>query len=214
MFSGKNKCLSEIEVGAYIDGTLSPEKRDKVERHFVDCSKCWNEFIALQRVLTTKNQFDQEDAPEAVIRNVVNMFPQKEGLLDIVLKLAGGAVEVLKHSVDFSLMQPLPAAGIRSGKELSPGMVVLKRSFEEINVELNIEKMQDNLCSIRVLVDDPAAKEGKDIFRVELISRGRELFSSRIKQGEAVLEDVGTGLYKIKILKHSRSLGEISIKIK
>lgn len=213
MFSKKNKCLSEIEVGAYMDGTLSPEKREEVERHFVDCSRCWNEFIALQRILTKEKQFDQEDAPERVIMKVVNMFPQKRSILDIVLKLAGEAAEVIRHSADFSMVELLPATAVRGGKKLSPGTVVLKRSFDEINVELNIEKIQDNLCSIVVMVDDPAAEEGKDIFSVELISRERVLFSSRIKEGEAVLEDVSTGLYTIKILKRGRSLGEIAIKI-
>jgi hypothetical protein len=207
-----NQCISETELGAYIDGTLTEEKKNVIEKHFVHCSKCWNEFIAVRQVMTVKNG-PEEEVPERVIRSVVSMFPSKSSIFDIVLKLARDTVEVIQHSVDFSMPETVPAYALRGDKDTTPGMAVLKRSFDEITVELHIEKMQENLCNIRVAVEDLTSGDLLNTLRLELVSGGRELSSSRLEKGEAVLEDISTGLYTIKLLNYDRTFGEVAIKI-
>ncbi len=213
MFSGKKKCLSEFEIGSYIDGKLSSEKKDVIEKHFVECKKCWNEFISIQRVITAKAELDREEVAEGMIRKVVNMFPEKSSLFDIVLNLVSDAVKVIQLSTDFTQLTPIPAEAVRGEEDIFPRMVILKRSFEEINVELDIEKISEDLCNIRVSVDDLTSKGLMNTLRIALLSEGRELFSTLLENGKAVLEDVSAGKYIIKIHKSGKTFGEITLKI-
>jgi len=213
MFSGKKKCLSEFEIGAYIDGNLPEEKRDDIEKHFADCNKCWDEFVEIQRVITLKSGLDPEEVPAGMLRKVVNMFPEKTSIFDVVLQFVQDAVEVVQSSADFSLLTPVPVAGFRGSEDAAPKMVVLKRSFEEINVELDVEKISDDMCSIRIAVDELASKGLADTLRVDLLSNGRELYSALFENGEALLEDMSTGSYSIKIHKQGKTYGEIALKI-
>jgi hypothetical protein len=91
--------------------------------------------------------------------------------------------------------------------------VVLKKSFEDINVELDIEKVNDDLCSIRVAVDCLETEVLMDTLRVELVSGERELASNLLEGGETFLEDIGTGKYRIKIHRKGKVFGEIALKI-
>lgn len=213
MFSGKKKCLTEFELGAYIDGDLPSEKRESIENHFADCKKCWNEFLAVRQAISASSAPDAEEVPARMIKKVADMFPEKSSLFDIVLNFVSDAVRLVQCSADFTQLTLAPAGGFRGRGDTTAGMVVLKRSFEEINVELDMEKISDDLCNIGIYLDEGTPEELLNALRVDLLSEGRELFSGPLKNGEAMLEDVSAGKYTINIHKGEKIYGEISLKI-
>jgi hypothetical protein len=213
MRSDNKRCLSESEFGAYVEGSLSAVKKASINEHLVECQHCRQEFAAINSVIIQKDDMVEEDAPEYLIKKVVGMFPEKSGLFDIVLNLVRDSVRVVYCSHDIDMFMPLPAAGLRSGKAVRPEMIVLKKSFEDIDVELDVEKVAGSLCNIRVTIDDLKAKVLMNTLRVELISEDRELVSNLLEDGETILEDIGSGKYTIKIHKKGKIFGEIALKI-
>jgi hypothetical protein len=207
------KCLNEFEMGAYVENSLSPDMREEVENHFASCNQCWSEFIAVHRAMISERDVLTGEAPGHLIKEAVAMFPEKSRLSDIVLKLVRDSVDVVFHAHDITLFTPLPASGLRSGKSVRPEMVVLKKSFREMDVQLDIEKVSETICNIRVAVDKGTGKNVLKGLRAELVAAGRVLDSEPLEAGEMVLEDIGTGRYAIRISKKGKVVGEISLKL-
>ncbi|MBI5664007.1 MAG: hypothetical protein HZC49_02785 [Nitrospirae bacterium] len=207
------KCLSEAEIGAYLEGRLSSDGKESFEGHLVECKICRREFAAITRVIVRKDDF-AEEAPAHLIKNAINLFPEKNSVVDVIVNLIKDSIKVLYCSQDINIFTPTPVPALRGEKGPRPEMVILKKSFEDIDVELDIEKAAGSLCNIRVAVDDIRKKTLMNTVRVELLSEERELASDLLEDGEAVLEDVGLGSYTIKIHKKGKILGEIALKIK
>lgn len=213
MRTEKKKCFSEFDVGAYIEGSFSSDQQESFERHLSGCHECWSEFVAINRVIMNKDSVATEDVPDNMIEKASMMFPKKSSLLDIILNLVRGSVDVVHRSLDINIFSPLPAVGLRSRKTIRPEMIVLKKSFKDIDVQLDIEKVSETICNIRVSVD---TLKGRDLIRglrVELISKGRELISDLIEDGETVLEDISSGRYTINICRKRKILGQIALKL-
>jgi len=213
MKTDDKKCFSEFEMGAYIEGSLSPEMKEAFENHFASCDHCWSEFVELNRVIIKESDMLAGEVPEHLIKKAVRMFPEKSGLFDIVLKLVRDSVDVVYSAHDITAFTPLPVSGLRSGKIVRPEMIVLKKSFKDIDVQLDIEKVNENICNIRVSVDTLKNRDLIKGLRVELISEGRELVSVPVEGGETILEDIKTGRYAIKISRKWEIVGQISLKL-
>lgn len=213
MRTESRKCLSETEIGAYLEGRLSSSGKEAVDGHVAACNKCWKDFVAVSRVMNREDAAD-ENVPEYLIAKAVGMFPEKTSVFDLVLNLLKDCVKVLYCPPDINIFTPVAVPALRGKKAVSSEMIVLKKSFEDIEVELDIEKVAGSLCSIRVAVDDLNRKRSVNTIRIELISEGRELESSILEDGETVLEDIGLGKYTIRINKKGKTLGEIALKIK
>ena len=213
MNSENKKCLSEFELEAYLEGKLSSDRKESVNKHFNECGQCREEFNAINQIVIQGDDMAVEEVPEHIIKKAVGMFPEKSGLFDIILSLVRDTLEVVYYSDDINISTPSPATGLRGNTIASPEMIVLKKSFEDINVELDIEKLSGNMCNMRVTVDGLKEKIMRNTIRVELIYKGRELVSGLLEDGEAILEDISIGKYTIKICQKRKILGEIILKI-
>ena len=213
MRSYKKKCLSESELGAYIEGRLLPDKKESIDNHLVECNNCWEDFVSVNRAVIQQLPVI-DDVPEHLIRKVVERYPEKHSLFDIVIGFAGDVLKIDHFSAGFNMLSSLPAAAVRGSRNVPPGMVILKKSFEDMNVELDIEKVGANLCNIKVMIDDVKSEVLMNTLRVELVTGERELVSNLIEDGETILEDIASGKYTIKIHKNGKTLGEIALKIK
>ncbi|MBI5055717.1 MAG: zf-HC2 domain-containing protein [Nitrospirae bacterium] len=207
------KCLSDFEISAYIDGRLSPEERQSFEQALMECEDCRGNFGAIRSVILKKDDRNLEDVPEHIIRNAVNLFHDKNSLFDIILGLIKDSVRVIHCDENFDVLTPLPVGGLRAGRTESPKMIALKKSFEDIKIELDIEKTAGSLCNIGIHVAAIKDKSILNNLRIELISGGRELISTLLEDGKTTLEDITTGKYTIRLHKNMNVLGEISLKI-
>ena len=207
------QCLSEYQMGAYMEGNLSPDMKEAAENHFASCSQCWSEFLAMNRVILKESDGTEREVPGHLVKSAVALFPEKSGLFDVVLKLLRDTVDVVQCAHDVTLFTPLPVSGLRSGKLVRPEMVVLKKAFKNMDVQLDVEKVSETLCNIRIAVDTGKQKDLLKCLRAELIAEGRVLDSEPLEAGEMVLEDIGTGRYTIKIMRKGKMVGQISLKL-
>ena len=213
MHKQDKKCLTETELAAYVDDKLSAFEREDIERSLSLCDECREEFIALQRVMISKDVTDVGDAPEYLIKKAIRSYPERRSVLDVVLSFVQDSIKVMTCAHDMRLVTPLFAEGLRSGSSAPSEIVVLKKSFDDINVRFDIEKVEKDLCNIRISVDDIDGKKTTGAYRAGLISRGRELVSGLLENGEAFFEDIGKGEYIIKIQHREKVIGDITLKI-
>lgn len=214
------KHLSEIEMAAYIEGKLSSEKREEIERYLDADKKSRNEFAAIKQVITGDSPArigvtvpESADAPAHLMNKVIDMYPESQGLFDIVIGLVRDAVNVIHTAIDINVSLPVPAAAVRSPRVLSPRMAVFTKTFGLITSEFDIEKVHGDLCNIKVVITDKQTGVPMANLRVDLISNGRELASARLENGEVLLEDVCPGRYTVRIRRKEEILGELAIKI-
>ncbi|UCH44560.1 MAG: hypothetical protein JSV11_09680 [Nitrospiraceae bacterium] len=206
-------CLKDYEIGAYLEGRLSDIDKDKLEKRLYSCKECWEDFVMMKQAITYDTGEPEEEIPSYLIQRAINMYPEKTSLIDVIVGFLKDSLQVMHYSEGFNISMPLPVGGLRSGTVEQPNMVVIKKSFDDIEVELDIEKTGGDLCNIRVAVEEVRKKMPEKPLRVELVSHDRELVSNLLEKGETLLEDVGTGQYTIKIHTKGKVFGEIALKI-
>ena len=209
----EKESLTEVELAAYLEGRLSPEKRQQVERVLGSHKGTRDEVAAIRHIISTTGGMPEERVPAHLIEKAVRLYPTKRNLFDIAVSLVKDAVQVVYRSVDVAVNSLQPALGLRNTRMLGPRMVILKKSFADVDVELDIEKVEGSFCNIKVIVADSMTKRPAHNLRAELFSQGRELASELLEQGEVLFEDIGPGVYSVSINKMSRVFGEITLKI-
>ena len=213
MHSEHRKCITDLEIASFIDGRLSPGDKESFEQAIMDCENCWEAYLAVTSVSMNKADLYPEDVPERVIRKAVDLVPEPEAITDIIMSFVRDALKVVYFADDFHMLTPLPAGGLRTGKGESAHLVMLKKSFEDVDVVLEIERLEGNLCNIKI---EAAAVRDKGILhnmRIELVSKKRVLLSTLLEDGEAFLEDLATGTYTMRLVTSVKVCGEITIKL-
>lgn len=209
-----NKHLSDFELGAYIEGRLSTEKKELFEKRLTEDKDAMDEFVVINRVIIQKDNLLIKDVPQHLIEKAIKMYPERRNLFDIIVDLGRDIIDVVYASCNINVFTPLPVPTLRNTRALGPRMVVLTKSFDNINVELDIEKTTGNCCDIKIVVVDIETKILMNNLRVELISEGKELASDLLKNGEVIFEDICPGRYTITINKNNKNYGSLAIKIK
>jgi anti-sigma factor RsiW len=67
MHKKNKKCVSEQEIGAYIDGRLSSDLKDAVDKRLTECKQCWEEFAAISQYVVQKENTPDEEVPAYMI---------------------------------------------------------------------------------------------------------------------------------------------------
>ena len=202
-------CLTESELGAYIEKTLDSKKAGEVERKLADCSGCRREL----RLASSLLHAPLEEAPLSVVERARAAYPADKSIFDVIAALVKDSVRLLHSSAGFDL-QPAPGLpGLRGGRMVAPDMVVLNKSFDEFDAELSIEKLHGGACSIRVHAVEQGSKASAEGLMVSLYSDDRELASGKTEHGRLVFEDVSPGRYLVRFFKRRKSIAEIAIKI-
>lgn len=209
-----NRCLSDFELGAYLDGRLSDSEREDLKRRLSQCTECREEVAAIGDIMRRKEAPVDDMMPEYLINKITSAYPGKGSLVDAVLVFMKETVDVIMSGPGIQVSEPLPIFGLRSARAVSPNMIIVTKSFDNIEVELDIERVMGDFCNIKAIVVDSGTKLLMSNLRVDLVSNNRELASDLLENGEVIFEDISSGTYGIRVMKNSRVLGELTIIIK
>ncbi len=205
-------CLTESEIGGYIEGTLPEHDRNAIEAHLRTCPDCRKQVEVATGVLAG-TPLVGDVVPEYLIQNAIDYYEEKETTFDIILRLVQDTVRVIRSAADVALSIPQPLGALRNVKALSPTMVVLTKSFQSVDVECDIERVSPGRCNIKAVVVDPKGGVALRNLRVELLCKGRQFASASTERGDVLFEDVGKGRYSIRVLQKGETLGELALKI-
>lgn len=209
----KHPCAGALELAAYFDGRLPAGERQALELHLADHVECRLAVNVLRSVLTAGDDLPAEEAPEHLIKKAIALHPANQENLDLIISFVKDALAVIGKALDVRLLAPCAPAALRTGGTAGVSMIIMKKTFEAITAEVNIEKLRGNTCNINVRVTDNMTRMGMQNLRVGLISEGRELASSLLENGKVLFEDMRRGRYDIVIQKKGVTFGAMAIKI-
>lgn len=205
-------CLSEFELGAYLEGKLSQGRIETVEQILAECPDCLQELIGL-RNLMARVPDEAEDVPERAIIRAAALYGEDRNSFDAVISLMKDKLRVVKSASCLQWSYPEPVFELRNSKAASSRMAVLTRTFEGMNAEIDIEQIEEDVCSIKVSVVLTAEDLQTQGIRIELFSGNRELASHFLEHGFVLFEDIYKGSYSVRIRKKDHLFGTVMLSI-
>lgn len=208
--------LRDTDIAAFIDGSLSDRERLRLERLFAEDPRLFEEFCAVSDAVRAvkAGQIEQaRRAPLRLVRKAEALYHAEQGVFDIVLGYVGKALRVLSHAEGIHLPLPGHAAVLRSGGTATPAIAYIRKSFDELDLDLVIERTGAGACSINVSVSGADTDIAYGHLRAEFITDGRVIGSEVLEGGKGTFEAVSPGRYRISLRRNRRTIGDITIRI-
>jgi hypothetical protein len=204
----------EQDCACFFEGKLSAEETVSFKEHLLHCDAC-AEAISTQIRL---NELKESEIPGEIIENSKKMVADYLGvdLLEILLKFAGKAIEIINTTGDLLVGQeliPAPVLRSRSINEFRDEVTILK-DFTDIRVEIKIENRNNNIFDVTISVKDKKTQIQIKDLRITLISKGLELESYSSETGKVIFEHIALGRYAIEITSSEEKLGTVIIDVK
>ena len=159
---------------------------------------------------------DLETVPEYLTRGIIKRIDHQKD--DTVLSRAIGFIQSLlaRGPVAVAAFIPWKRPGlspVRGTKTIiDDSLIVLKKSFAELDIEIEIDKVQPGKASIRVaLVNNELPPIPT---RVTLLKDGREVYSFMVRGSQAHFENVSFGHYTLVFTVNGAEKGNYSFQIK
>ena len=211
----RNHTEEEVLVD-YLEGRLSNRERWEVERHLAECDACLEEAVVTRKFIQSVTLHKLDPVPEQVTRRAVEaVMALKDNSL---LERASEQISLLVSRWSKVLAESLPRRGpslapVRGSKTvIADDLILLKKSFSDLDVEIEIEKIDQQKASILVKLskDDLPAKP----IRVTLFKNGREISSYLFTGLTALFEDIPFGHYTLVFSRDGQRVGEYPFEIK
>jgi len=214
----KRACPTDEMLADYLEGRLSEKKGSEMERHLSDCDICLEELAVANSLLLGGYLPELESVPTEVTEAAVRLVRSQDWLLseslperierslrDLPTKIS----DILNHK-NWGEFQPQPVRGPK--RKVAKDFVLLKKTFQDVETEIEIEKIGDNKAHIRVriLADDAASKT----IRVTLKKGEREIASYLAESAYVLFEDITFGHYSLTLARDGSILGIYHFEIK
>jgi hypothetical protein len=214
----KNSCFNDEMLADYIEGRLTDDGRAVIERHLYDCETCLDGFVVAEKLSRDNVQLDMVAAPSPVTRTAVNLVRSQILAPDVPLK------QRLKRSLRawstglLDLFRPVPwrqdtLGPIRGSKKVvSDDLVHLRKTFKEIETEIEIEKTGKLTAHIRIrLTQNSNHMKG---VRATLKKGEREISSHPLIGAYVLFEDIPFGHYELTFSSNGSKLGTYLFAVK
>jgi hypothetical protein len=208
----RSACPDEEVLAAYLSGGLGETGNAELENHLAACAYCLDDLLAAYRARQSK---DREEVPANAVARAMALLAKPKltsEIFSLVVGLARESLELI--STTGRLVTPSLAAEIRGkGKAAGDGMLRIEKDLGELQVALEVERLEGNLCQVAVnatLRGGPAT----DLLRLSLCSGGREQASFLARQGSATFDRVAPGEYQLVVAAAGSALGAIALTIK
>lgn len=204
----------EESIACFSEGKLSSADAQQLKRHLLSCERC-AEVLAVYAGLEPSGELK---VPEDLISKAKNLKAQeiKTPIFEIFLRLKENLLELLNTNADVLLGQELvPAPVLRSRKvtEFKDEITIMK-DFEDIRVEVKIEKKNAAAFSLMVLVKEKQTSRLIKDLRVTLLKEDLELESYLTDSGKVIFEHVLLGKYSVEISNLENKLASILLDVK
>jgi hypothetical protein len=193
-----DRCLTDEEMSAYVDGVADADLRSRIEEHLAACAVCLHHVAELKELVSTQTAQTSIPTPEALAKaeDVIALYTHAAPGFDITVALREGLCKVLETSGNLLTPRRLSPEPIRgdSEEQLTP-RISKSISGYLVTVELPAEKGR---LRPRVTVVQEAGPDRPDGIRIKLYSPGA-CETKYTRGGKAVFEPVGPGDYSIDI---------------
>jgi hypothetical protein len=199
----------------YLEGRLREPHRTRIEAHLASCDHCLGWMAAGHSVLCDPDPPETPPAPEHVTRAAVRLAQDTAApLAQRVRRRLSDAREHLSGYLapgSWTSGSLVPVRGER--QRVSEDLIRVCRVFEDIDVEIEIERIGAGRATIRVLLAQCGAAEGQDL-RVTLSRGHREISSDLLVEGAVVFDDLPFGPYVLGLARNGEDCGVFCFDIK
>lgn len=210
-------CPNEEMLSDYIEGRLDREQKAGIEKHLSDCETCFQAFIISGSIVRGGDIPDLEPVPERVTRNAVNIIKNQcknipGSPVNSPFKLVSHFWSSLSTFLQGNSWGRYCLSRVRSsGKTAGNHFFRIRKSFDNLNVEIEIDRIGNSRANVKVFTVDRLLKKG---IRVTLKTGDREISSQLIDNGYVVFEDLIFDHYKLVFSDNNDIYGTYSFKIK
>ncbi|MEW6599800.1 MAG: zf-HC2 domain-containing protein [Nitrospirota bacterium] len=212
-------CPGDRILSQYSDETLRPDEKERVENHLLECEYCLALVHSHKRSANAEAYAVFPDVPLSLKEKTKRLISthikeRSTALLDIILKFAKDAVEVISNPGNLAVSYgPMPAP-VRSGNRImSPDLIILSKTFSDIESEVKVERVDDRHVNMKIRTVDIDSRAPVRILRVSLLNPVRELASYVTDDGEVSFGNLNYGEYAIKLIRDREEIGQISLNI-
>ena len=214
----KRACPTDEMLADYLRGRLDEKEGSETEKHLSDCTICLEELVIANSLFQCVDLPQLDPVPAQVTETAVRLVQDLDSTVsDSLSEKFERAIKTLPTRIsDFlnhKTWAELQTQPIRGSKTIvAKDLVLLKKTFRDMETEIEIEKMGANMAHIRVklLLDDKTSQT----IRVTLKKGGREI-ASHLAEGDQVLfEDIPFGHYSLTFARDGVTLGICQFEIK
>jgi hypothetical protein len=214
----KKACPSDEMLADYLQGHLAEKEGSEMEEHLSDCTICLEELVIANSLFQGANlpQLDAVPAEvtEAAVRLMQSLDSAESDSLSekferAIKDLPTRISDFLNHKT-WAELQPQPVRGFK--RKVAKDLVLLKKTFEDVESEIEIEKMGENkaLIRVRLLLADLTSQK----IRVTLKKGDREIASHLAEEAYVLFEDIPFGHYSLTFARDGLTLGTYLFEIK
>ncbi|MBI4848907.1 MAG: zf-HC2 domain-containing protein [Nitrospirae bacterium] len=211
----EGSCLSEEIFGAYLDNLLDGAEKERVEDHLYQCDACRKQSIIFHRIKQGIEKEELMRSPKGLTDRARQLVKAKTSkpLFEVVLEFAKDTVRILKDTgAMFTPLLAEPAARYGTSAD-TKNTVHLSNTFDEIRVDLIIEKTEDGACEINIKTSDSTSGTPESDVRINLLLGKRELASFVASYGQVSFKNIQNGIYELHIVKSKEVIGRISLEL-
>jgi anti-sigma factor RsiW len=202
----RDRCLSDDEVAAYVDGAVKRDLRKRIEEHLAQCSTCLHSVVELKHLVSAAHA--QEKLPAAALARAESIVERTRSRasetlpeLDIVLALKSGICKILETTGEVLRPGRLAPVTVRGERRTAPSpRVAQSLSAHLVTLELVSAKQG---VEPRLTIVEEASAERPDGIKAKL--RGPDASDTKYSRaGKIGFSPVGPGTYRIEIEKIGR----------
>jgi hypothetical protein len=204
----KDRCLTDEEMSAYVDGVVDADLRKEIEEHLAECPVCLHHVAELKELVSPQVVYAAVPSPEALSKaeDIISRYAQPSSGFDITVALRQGLCKVLDTTGDILTPRGLAPIPVRGESRTEPAPRIAKSiSGYLVTVELPTRKGR---VQPKVMVVQEASSDRPDGIKVKLYSPGA-CETKYTEGGRTAFQPVGSGDYTIDI----EDIGTIELEI-
>ncbi len=197
----------------YLEGRLQDAGRNELEAHLAECELCLEELVAGGRLGCRRDCRELEGVPSRVTEAAVDLVIRRgRGSRIYSWSAAKRRLKTLLSGFKLPFPGGWQFSPIRGSRILvSKDLISLRKALEEMEAEIEIEKIGDSRADIRVRVLN---REPADGVRVTLARGGREISSYLLGDDYVLFENTRFGHYSLIFTMNGEVLGRYHFEIK
>lgn len=207
----KNSCPDEETLAAYLEGLLPETERSQTEEHLSACDLCLEELMDARPLVNGVYGLDSILAPSEVTHAAVNLvnLQSVNWYRSLWFKL-NQRIRAL-HMRGLSPFYSVSSGGLQistvRGNERTAliDVIHIHRNFKGLETDIEIEKVGERKAHIRIRLSDGHGNE-KEV-RITLKKGEREFFSSLLRDGYVLFEDLRFGRYSLTFTRNGITVG-------
>jgi anti-sigma factor RsiW len=194
----RDRCLTDEEMSAYVDGVVDDGTRAWIEAHLTECAVCLHHVAELKELVSTEPAHAAVPTAEALSRaeDIISQHTHPVPGFDIAVALREGFCKVLETTGDLLTPRRLSPVPLRGE---APGQLIprIAKSVSGYLVTMELPAQKGNLRP-KVTVVHESSSDRPDGVKVKLYSPGA-CETKYTRNGKAAFDPVGPGDYSIEI---------------